>query len=303
MEYSIQEVARAAGTTSRTLRHYGSVGLVQPSRIGAGGYRYYDDRALVRLQRVLLLRELGLGLDAIGEVLRAQDAESRRGESPPSAEARILRSHLELLRRERERVDAQIGAVERTVAALEGAGEGTVVVEGASADPRPSADSVGRNRTQTRNSGDREKGSTLMEQNIFEGFDHAQYREEVEERWGKDAYARSDRWWRGLGPEGQREWQERVARLSADWTAASERGADPASPEAQELAARHADWLRSIPGTPRDGFAGYLMGLGEMYVADERFAANYGGVRGAGFVRDALREYVRVQSAGRQRES
>ena len=64
MEITIQQLAKAAGTTSRTLRHYDSVGLVSPSRIGSNGYRYYDDRSLVRLQRVLLLRELGLGLDA-----------------------------------------------------------------------------------------------------------------------------------------------------------------------------------------------------------------------------------------------
>src|SRR5690625_7789618 len=56
MEWSIQEIARHAGTTSRTLRHYDDLGLVPPSRIGANGYRYYDETALVRLQRVLLLR-------------------------------------------------------------------------------------------------------------------------------------------------------------------------------------------------------------------------------------------------------
>ena len=49
MEASIQEVARLAGTTSRTLRHYGDIGLLAPSRVGANGYRWYDDDALVRL--------------------------------------------------------------------------------------------------------------------------------------------------------------------------------------------------------------------------------------------------------------
>src|SRR5512144_187656 len=38
MEWSIHEVARSAGTTSRTLRHYGEIGLLPPSRIGANGY-------------------------------------------------------------------------------------------------------------------------------------------------------------------------------------------------------------------------------------------------------------------------
>ena len=55
MDWSISDVARHAGTTSRTLRHYGDVGLLQPSRVGVNGYRYYDEGALVRLQRILLL--------------------------------------------------------------------------------------------------------------------------------------------------------------------------------------------------------------------------------------------------------
>ncbi|GED97146.1 hypothetical protein nbrc107697_11850 [Gordonia crocea] len=62
MEWSIQQIARLVSTTSRTLRHYDELGLVPPSRIGSNGYRYYDEHALVRLQRVLLLRELGLGV-------------------------------------------------------------------------------------------------------------------------------------------------------------------------------------------------------------------------------------------------
>ncbi|MGH9217613.1 MAG: MerR family transcriptional regulator, partial [Acidimicrobiales bacterium] len=67
VEWSIQDLARAAGTTSRTLRHYGEVGLLEPSRVGSNGYRYYDQDSLVRLQRILLLRDLGLGLPAIAE--------------------------------------------------------------------------------------------------------------------------------------------------------------------------------------------------------------------------------------------
>jgi hypothetical protein len=51
------------------------------------------------------------------------------------------------------------------------------------------------------------------------------------------------------------------------------------------------EWLASIPGTP-GADKGYVIGLGEMYVADDRFAKNYGGTAGATFVRDALRLYA-----------
>ncbi|WP_445330596.1 MerR family transcriptional regulator [Streptomyces sp. GSL17-111] len=60
-ERPIGEEARAAGTTSRTLRHYDAIGLLPPSRTGPGGQHPYDEAALVRLQRVRLLRDLGLG--------------------------------------------------------------------------------------------------------------------------------------------------------------------------------------------------------------------------------------------------
>ncbi|GAA3938159.1 TipAS antibiotic-recognition domain-containing protein [Streptomyces gulbargensis] len=104
MEWSIQEIARKAGTTSRTLRHYGELGLLEPSRIGANGYRYYDQASLVRLQRILLLRELGLSLPAIAEVLEGQRDTSA-----------ALRTHLRLLEQERERVGRQIEAVRTTL--------------------------------------------------------------------------------------------------------------------------------------------------------------------------------------------
>ena len=109
MEWSIVDISRLAGTTSRTLRHYGDVGLLAPSRIGANGYRYYDEHALVRLQRILLLRELGLGIPAIAEVLRGQ-----------RDSAHALSVHLEWLAREKERLDRQIAGVEHTIRSLEG---------------------------------------------------------------------------------------------------------------------------------------------------------------------------------------
>jgi hypothetical protein len=63
-EWSIQQIAKLAGTTSRTLRHYDDIGLLAPSSVGHNGYRYYDQAALVRLQRILLLRELVGALNA-----------------------------------------------------------------------------------------------------------------------------------------------------------------------------------------------------------------------------------------------
>jgi len=248
MDWSIQEVAQIAGTTSRTLRHYDSVGLLAPSRIGSNGYRYYDDRALVRLQRILMLRDLGLGIPAVGEVLDGQQDD-----------ASALTAHLAWLQREKERLDRQIASVELTIVTLEG-------------------------------------GEQLMAEDMFDGFDHTQYKEEVEERWGKDAYATSDSWWRSKPAAEQSEFKRTAAQLGSDWTRAATNGLAADSDEAQALAKRQAEWLGGIPGTPQrtPGIPSknYYLGLAEMYVADERFAANYGGVAGATFVRDAMRVYA-----------
>ena len=67
--WSTAEVARMSGISSRTLRHYDHVGLLTPADTGAGGLRRYGRAELLRLQHVLLLRELGLGLADVAAVL------------------------------------------------------------------------------------------------------------------------------------------------------------------------------------------------------------------------------------------
>ena len=132
------------------------------------------------------------------------------------------------------------------------------------------------------------------------GFDHTQHRDEVVARWGADTYARSDAWWRGMGDDERAAWQAASEQLAADWIAAADSGADPRGEAAQALAERHVAWLRGIPGTPASepggDLVGYVTGLAEMYVADERFGANYGGPTGASFVRDALLTHVTATS-------
>jgi DNA-binding transcriptional MerR regulator len=72
MSWSIQQVARLSGVTARTLRYYDEIGLLRPARVGANGYRYYDREQLLRLQQILLLRELGLDLTTIRGVADAE---------------------------------------------------------------------------------------------------------------------------------------------------------------------------------------------------------------------------------------
>jgi DNA-binding transcriptional MerR regulator len=73
--WHIGDVARLSGVSSRTLRHYDDVGLLRPSRTTSDGTRFFDRAALLRLQRVLLLRELGLGLPEIRRVVDGETDE------------------------------------------------------------------------------------------------------------------------------------------------------------------------------------------------------------------------------------
>lgn len=245
MQWSIHEITKLTGTTSRTLRHYGQIGLLSPSRTGVGGLRYYDEDALVRLQRILLLRRLGLPLPAIADVLADQQDVTD-----------ALRTHLALLEQEQDRVQRQITSVRRTIEKKEG-------------------------------------GEQLMAQEMFDGFDHTQYKDEVESRWGQEAYAAGDRSWRGLSPVERRAWQQGSERLITDWAAAAGTGAVPESDQAQALAQRHIEWLGTAPGAGAGAPAKeYVVGLAQMYVSDPRFTATYGGEHGASFVRDALTVYA-----------
>src|SRR5690606_33890783 len=138
------------GTTSRTLRHYDGLGLLRPSRVGAGGLRWYGPAELLRLQRILVQRSLGLSLSVIGRVL--DDDED---------EADALRRHLDELRAEQQRIERQMHSVRRTITALD-------------------------------------QGGPIMAEEMFDGFDHTEYKDEVTQRWGKKAYQESNAWWTSL---------------------------------------------------------------------------------------------------------
>ena len=242
--WRIGEVAERTGLTRRTLRHYDAIGLLPAGRGAGNGYRTYRADDLVRLQRILLLRDLGLGLPDIARVLDGR-----------SDNRAALRSHLAFLRREQERIDRQIASVEATIEAIT-------------------------------------KETTMTADEMFDGFDHTQYREEVEQRWGKEEYSRSDRWWKGIGQQGRQAFMEEAKAIGQGWAAARESGEPVDAPEVRALAARHIAWIGAGWGgvQPNDE---QILGLAQMYVDDERFAANYGGAEGAAYVRDALTSYVR----------
>src|SRR5438270_11319965 len=105
MTYSVGELAKLTGVTVRALHHYDEIGLVRPSQRSAAGYRLYDRDDVLRLQHVLLLREVGLPLDDIAAVL----------DDPSFDRARALRDHREVLVAKRARIDTMLAALDAAV--------------------------------------------------------------------------------------------------------------------------------------------------------------------------------------------
>lgn len=67
--YTIGELARLSGVAVRRIRFYSDEGLLPPVSRTQGNYRVYSDADVARLQLIRTLREAGISLEAIGELL------------------------------------------------------------------------------------------------------------------------------------------------------------------------------------------------------------------------------------------
>jgi len=62
----VGEVARRAGLSVRTLHHYEQLGLITPAQRTSSGHRLYGEDAVVRLRKIVALKQLGMSLEEIG---------------------------------------------------------------------------------------------------------------------------------------------------------------------------------------------------------------------------------------------
>lgn len=108
-ERTVGRIAAITGLTVRALHHYDAIGLVSPSCRSAAGYRLYGEDDLRRLQQVLVLRELGFGLDAVRALIDAP-ADRRR--------AALLEQRTQI-ERQRRHADAVLKAIDATLQSLE----------------------------------------------------------------------------------------------------------------------------------------------------------------------------------------
>jgi MerR family transcriptional regulator, thiopeptide resistance regulator len=243
--YTVGELADLAHVSIRTLHHYDAIGLLSPAQRTASGYRLYRHDELEQLQQILLFRELGFPLDAIGRLMLDPGFDRR---------AALIAQREQLAGRTR-RMEAILGAIDTALDALS-------------------------------------KGTTMNDADMFEvfgDFDPIVYEAEVQERWGStEAYAESAR---RTARYGKDDWKAIKAESEAIGTglgAALAAGAAPGDSEVQALVERHRRQIdeRFYPCSKEMHAT-----LGDMYVADPRFAATYEKIQPglARFVRDAIR--------------
>lgn len=109
-DLTVKQLAAISGVTVRTLHHYDEIGLLKPAIVGANGYRYYGRKELMRLQRILFHRELGVSLADIAALLDIEGDD----------QIAVLLRHREKLVAEQARYGDLIATIDRTVAELKG---------------------------------------------------------------------------------------------------------------------------------------------------------------------------------------
>jgi len=232
MTWTVGGAAEIGKVSVRTLHHYDQIGLLVPSARSDSGYRLYSEEDLERLHQILLFRELGFALTDISRIML----------DPAFDRAEGLRAQRSLLLEKARRTEAMLEAIDAALTAAEGGATMTV-----------------------------EERSDMFGE-LFDGFDPADYEDEVKERWGEtDAYkqstARTKRYTRA-------DWERLAAEsaaVTAEFIALIDAGRAPDSPEAIAVAGRHHAHLEKwfYDCSPQ-----MYAGLAQMWVDDERFTRN-----------------------------
>lgn len=115
--FRIQAFAKLAGVTVRTLHHYDRLGVLSPAGRSDAGYRLYTHDDLGRLERILVLRYLGLSLREIADLLAA------RGGDEHDSLLLTLERQARVLRERRANLDRVLRAVDGALVQAKGADE------------------------------------------------------------------------------------------------------------------------------------------------------------------------------------
>src|SRR6185369_219247 len=99
-EYHMQisDLAEMLGITTRTIRLYEKLGLVDPPKRTAGQVRYYEKADVKRFKFVLKVKELGLSLEEMKELAILYDKEQKVPEKIMPRLTELLDTHLKSIK-------------------------------------------------------------------------------------------------------------------------------------------------------------------------------------------------------------
>lgn len=225
MGVKINEISKLTGITVRALHYYDQIGLLAPKKQTETGYRIYDEKDLKMLQQILFFKELDFPLEEIKDIMQR----------PGYDEAQVLSKQRKLLVEKRERLDAIIGLVDKTL------------------------------------KGDKDMSFKQFDESKIEA-DRKKYAAEIKERWGNTkAYKECETKTAGYDAKEWGNMTEGLNSILKEFGEAHAKGEVPESKAAQELVAK---WQKYITDNMYECTNEILLGLGKMYVADERFTAN-----------------------------
>lgn len=110
MEYTINQLAKLAGVSARTLRYYDEIALLKPVRVSSTGYRIYGAKERDLLQQILYYKVLAVPLEEIKTILSAPDYNA----------SVALAAHRDALITKRNQLDILIYSLDKTLLEMEG---------------------------------------------------------------------------------------------------------------------------------------------------------------------------------------
>lgn len=113
MKYTVKQLAGLAGISVRTLHYYDSINLLKPSYKAQNGYRYYEEKELLKLQQILFFTELEFPLKEIAGIM----------DSPDYKTGAALKEQKKLLQLKKERIENHIKTIDKTLKSGKGGGK------------------------------------------------------------------------------------------------------------------------------------------------------------------------------------
>lgn len=208
MKYLINELAKLASISTRTLRYYDQIGLLHPSITSPASYRYYGVEEVNRLQQIMFLKTLDIPLKNIKEIL----------DQPEFNHLDQLKEHLEKLQLKKKQLNTIISTLAVTIEAIE------------------------------KNVEMKDKDKFLGFKKTMLKDNDVLYKDEVEQKWGKGVYEQSRKAFEGMSETEYQHFKVLGEKILSELKKAYDAQLDYMSIPMQRVAKLHHEWIQMAWG-------------------------------------------------------